>query len=188
MQGYEINGFCFEKEIGRGSFAKTFTAIHQKTRTKVCIKVLNKLETTESAFINEAKILGKLSHPCITTLYTYFQDHNNYYLVMEYAKGSTLNNFFNDFKGEIKLYVIKHIAAQIVSVMHYLHNVAKVVHRDTKLENVIIDKDCNIKVIDFGLSKIISNEDTLMATLCGTEIYIAPEMIDMNQYTNKTDI
>ena len=188
MQGFVVNGFFFERQVGEGGFANTYTAIHQKTGSRVCIKVLSKLETTEEDFLNEVEILKKIVHPCIVLLNTYFQDFENYYIVMEFAKGMTLLDFVNNAQGEISLNTIKHITVQLVSIVNYLHNVAKVAHRDIKLENIIIDSSCNIKLIDFGLSKMLKSDKSYMKTFCGSEAYVAPEIVERKQYTSSSDI
>ena len=188
MMNLIVNGYTFEKEIGVGSFATTYSAIHQKTGSKVCIKVFDKSLTSEDSFINEVDILEKLSHPCIASLDSYFQDRENYYIVMEYAKGETLLNYINRNQGVVKLSIIRRVSVQLVSVIYYLHNIVKIVHRDIKLENIIIDGNYNIKLIDFGLSKELDSEHSLMNTLCGSQAYIAPEFIGKEQYTNAADI
>ena len=183
-----INGYMFEKEIGAGGFAAAYSAIHQKTGSRVCIKIFEKSEITEETFFNEVSILAKLSHPCIAALNSYFQDSNNYYIVMELAKGQTLLSFVNKSQSGIKLSTIRRIAVQLVSVIYYLHNIVKIVHRDIKLENVIIDSNYDIKLIDFGLSKELESDGFLMKTLCGSGAYIAPELVERKRYTNAADI
>lgn len=188
MLNLVINGFKFENQIGAGSFANVYSAIHLQTGLRVCIKVFDKTETSEDTFMNEVHVFEKLAHPCIVSLDTYFQDHDYYYIVMEHARGDTLLNFINSAEGSIKLSVIRYVSAQLISVMYYLHNVVKIAHRDIKLENIIIDSSFNIKLIDFGLSKELNTDGSLLTTICGSEAYIAPELVNMKEYSNSADI
>jgi serine/threonine protein kinase len=77
---------------------------------------------------------------------------------------------------------------QIVSAVDYLHNVKRVAHRDLKLENIMLDHFDNLKLIDFGLSHVFSEDDRSFTTPCGPPPYLAPEIIIAGKYTQAADI
>jgi serine/threonine protein kinase len=83
---------------------------------------------------------------------------------------------------------IRYYLLQLVSVIEYLHDVKKVIHRDLKLENILLDAHNNVKVVDFGLSRRFSDDDQQFTTPCGSPPYLAPELISTGTYTRATDI
>ena len=188
MQGYIINGYLIEEEISHGSFAVTYSAVHQATSVRVCIKKISKEDTPPDKFFNEVQVMKKISHPLIVSMIEYFDDMQNYYIVLEKVKGETLLNFINSASDKLPDWILQHIVAQILAATHYLHDKLFICHRDLKLENIMLDNSFNIKLLDFGLSKINEGPDSLMKTSCGSEMYLAPEIIMDKEYTSATDI
>ena len=147
MRGYTINGYLIEEEISSGSFSVVYSAIHLETSKSVCIKKIDKEITAKATFLNEVEIMKRVSHPYIVSMIEYFEDYHNYYLVLEKIKGETLLSFINDSIGAIPEWMLKRIFAQILAVASYLHEKVNIVHRDFKLENIMLDDHFNIKII-----------------------------------------
>ncbi|KAJ3439303.1 map/microtubule affinity-regulating kinase [Anaeramoeba flamelloides] len=118
--------------------------------------------------MREMKILQQLNHPNLILLYEIFENEQNWYLVMEYVEG-----------GELFDFVVKRIA--------YCHS-NDIVHRDLKLENLLLTSDFKIKIIDFGLSNFTKG-NVLLNTFCGSASYAAPEVLQAKEYDGlKTDV
>ena len=108
------------------------------------------------------------------------------YLILEYASGGELFDFIVK-KGKIEESLAAKFLQQLISGVEYLHKL-NIVHRDLKPENLLLDDDCNIKIVDFGLSNFYK-QGTLLKTACGSPCYAAPEMIAGKSYNGlKVDI
>ncbi|OHS95941.1 CAMK family protein kinase [Tritrichomonas foetus] len=173
--------------IGEGAFSVVFKGIHIPTRLLVAIKVINKASFPEDRFNRELNIMKNLYHPFCVSFYEYIEDENFYILVMEYIQGQTLLDYLND-RDELPDFVVRHFSCQIISAMDYLHNVAHFVHRDLKVENIMVDRYNNIRLIDFGLGNQIKNEGDLFTTACGSAAYAAPEILKGESYSSSADL
>ena len=183
MENYEII-----EPISSGSFAQVYKAIEKKTQQVVAIKVFDKTDSvvTES-FHRELDIFMKLDHPLIVHFFEWFEFNSRICLVMEYVPGGTLLEYVND-RGTLSEDQAKTFLAQLADVLSYLHNEVKIIHRDLKAENILIDRWGNIRVIDFGLSKVFENNETMKQTICGSLVYTAPEMVAGLPYNMEVDI
>ena len=128
--------------------------------------------------------MRRLKHKNIIKLYDTIQNEKYIYIIMEYCKYGDLRNFLkskpiNEYKTQI-------IMKQIISGLKYLYD-NKVFHRDLKPQNILVSKNCIIKITDFGLAKEYE-ENILSDTICGSPIYMAPEIIKNDKYSNKADI
>ena len=160
-----------------------------KEEQKYAIKVINKNSYNNNNLLqNEILISLFLNHPGVVKTYEIFEDEEKIYFVMEYINGLTLGEFITKYKLNIK--IIKKILYQILNTMTYLHNNIKVCHRDLKSNNIMIyfdkNKDIKIKIIDFGFSCYIKNNNK-MNEILGTINYSAPEIIK-GCYNYKIDI
>jgi serine/threonine-protein kinase Chk2 len=187
----ELKEKCIiSRELGAGAFGVVKLGIlkeHQSSKP-VAIKIINKIkfpcevETQKESnkILNEVTILKSLTHPNIIKLWDVVEVSSHLYIILEYANGGELfDNVVQESKlpeERAKLYFY-----QIVKAVQHMHQ-NRVVHRDMKLENVLLcyrnneDIPSLVKVTDFGLSKMINNE-TFLKTICGTKLYIAPEII-----------
>ena len=181
-----ICDFIIKEEIGEGTFGHVKLAINSQTGEKVAIKIMEKnkifLNEDKERIEREIKILKLVRHPNLIHLYTVLQTKENLYLIMEYAKGTEL------FEYIIKNKKIDELTAccfyqQLISGIEYLHK-NDIVHRDIKLENLIINpKTKELKIVDFGLSNIFSNKNNqLLSTSCGSPSYASPEMLCGKDY------
>ncbi|XP_035796543.1 RAC-beta serine/threonine-protein kinase-like isoform X3 [Amphiprion ocellaris] len=135
--------------------------------------------------VTESRVLQNTRHPFLTTLKYAFQTHDRLCFVMEYANGGEL--FFHLSRERVFTEErARFYGAEIVSALEYLHS-RDVVYRDLKLENLMLDKDGHIKITDFGLCKEGITPDATMKTFCGTPEYLAPEVLEDNDYGRAVD-
>lgn len=169
--------------IGQGAFATVKKAIERKTGHSYAVKIINRRRAIHAGgkgamlgVNRELEILRQLDHPNIVKSKSFYEDIENYYLVMELVPGGDLMDFVaaNGAIGEDATQVI---TKQILDGIAYVHKLG-ILHRDLKPDNILIMQDDPIivKITDFGLAKISDNA-TFMKTFCGTLAYVAPEVI-----------
>jgi serine/threonine protein kinase len=125
---------------------------------------------------NEMKIMESLEHPNIIKFTEYHDQGDFLYIIMEYAPYGDLQKYLGD-RGPINEDIARPLAQQILAALHYLHR-AKITHRDIKPDNILISSldPFEVKISDFGLSKIVPHAETFLKTFCGTLLYCAPEV------------
>ncbi|MCI4385813.1 hypothetical protein PGIGA_G00055070 [Pangasianodon gigas] len=177
-----IGNYRLLKTIGKGNFAKVKLARHILTGREVAIKIIDKTQlnpTSLQKLFREVRIMKSLNHPNIVQLFEVIETEKTLYLVMEYASGGEVFDYLVA-HGRMKEKEARAKFRQIVSAVHYCHQ-KKIVHRDLKAENLLLDADSNIKIADFGFS----NEFTLgskLDTFCGSPPYAAPELFQGKKY------
>ena len=180
---YEI-----KEKIGEGSFSKVKLGIHIPTKRKVAIKIISKLKLTKKEEIRlkrEIQIVTQLNHQNIIKIYEIKEDKNNFYLIMEYYSEGDLYRFLSKY-NKLNEEDASIIFYQIVNGVEYLHN-NLICHRDLKLENILIDKKKNVKIIDYNLSNFfLESNGCILKTPCGSPYYAAPEMIKNKSYNAKS--
>ncbi|XP_051861375.1 uncharacterized protein LOC117571311 isoform X3 [Drosophila albomicans] len=184
-----VGYYELEKTIGKGNFAVVKLATNIVTKTKVAIKIIDKTCLNEeylSKTFREIAILKSLRHPHITRLYEVMESQSMIYLVTEYApNGEIFDHLVAN--GRMKEPEAARVFTQLISAVHYCHQ-RGVVHRDLKAENVLLDKDMNIKLADFGFSNHYEDGSPLR-TWCGSPPYAAPEVFQGLEYDGpKSDI
>lgn len=181
IRQYNINA-----EIGHGSYGTVFKAFNKANRRAYAIKVYPKAnlktEEEEKLFQREVDAMAYVSHPGLVSLHDFFDDENNFYLVMDYCAG-----------GELFDYIVKRdkldeptaalVFRQICSAVSYCHSFG-IAHRDLKPENILVDKFPKIMITDFGLCGYLT-DDALMKTFCGSPVYTAPELLLKKEYNGK---
>lgn len=189
----QISDFDNLVKVGEGSFGIVFKATYKKTGATYAIKAIDKKNKTNqegrSYFKREIEIMYKIRHPNIVRLYTHFEDDNYCYFVMEYINKGNL--FDNVDKQRKKCFDTKTVASymkDLCSAVFYLHCMdPPIIHRDIKLENVLLHEDGKVKLTDFGWSNYIC-DDEVRDTFCGTPVYLAPEMIKRKEHDHNVDI
>lgn len=166
--------------IGQGAFATVKKAIERSTGDSYAVKIINRRKAINTGGMvgveRELDILRRLDHPNIVKLKSFYEDPDNYYLVMELVPGGDLMDFVAA-HGAIGEDATQVITKQILRAIAYVHKMG-ISHRDLKPDNILIMQDDPIlvKITDFGLAKI-SDSTTFMKTFCGTLAYVAPEVI-----------
>ena len=119
--------------------------------------------------------MRKLNHQNITKILETFEDEQYYFIIMEYINGGNLFSYVKK-RRKLSEKVAKFIFRQIILGIQHIHS-QLIVHRDIKLENILIDMNNNIKICDFGIGIVLSSENQPLYSHCGTPVYIAPEII-----------
>lgn len=169
--------------MGQGTFGKVKMGTHILTGEQVAIKILEKDKIKDNSDVKrvarELHILKVLRHPNLIQLYEIIETSKQLYLIMEMADGGELFDYIVS-RNRLTERQACRIYQQLISGIEYLSKV-KVVHRDLKPENLLLDKNRNVKIVDFGLSNIWRNEE-MLKTACGSPCYAAPEMIAGKYY------
>ncbi|KAI4888790.1 hypothetical protein NFI96_028293 [Prochilodus magdalenae] len=188
-----VGNYLIGRKLGEGSFAKVREGLHALTGEKVAVKVIDKRKAKKDSYVTknlrrEGQIQQMIRHPNITQLLDILETENSYYLVMELCPGGNLMNHIYEKKRLDEREAQKYVR-QLVMAVEHLHR-AGVVHRDLKIENLLLDEQDNIKLIDFGLSNcagILGYSDPF-STQCGSPAYAAPELLSRKKYGPKVDV
>lgn len=190
--GSVIRDLRILKLIGSGGMGEVYLAEETLLGRKVAIKVLNPLLTGDEQFrqrfVNEARIQGSLRHPNIVGLHSFFEQDGIYYMVLEFAPGRTLKDLIAT-EGPLPETRARKILAQILDALAYAH-AQNVIHRDIKPSNLMINSDDSVKVMDFGIARIMSDSHLTKTGLkVGTLYYMSPEQIlTPREVDHRTDI
>ena len=188
----KIRDYEIIKKLGEGGMGTVYLAKDVMLERKVAIKVLNPLLTKDSTFTerfrHEAKVQASLLHPNIVTLYNYFFEAEHYCMVMEYIEGVTLKQLISN-TGPMPEQKAIWILNQMLDAVGYAHKKG-IIHRDIKPSNVLINGENNVKILDFGIAKILQDKGmTKTGTKMGTIYYMSPEQIRaVKDIDNRTDI
>lgn len=183
MQMYQkkIGDYYLQKEIGRGAFATVYRAMRESDKQLFAIKQINKNQIgLDKQIDKEIEILKCLQHPNIVSLKDIKQTQNNWYLVFEYCENGELDHYIQQYfksphtKPHLPEAIAQKIIYQIAEAFKLIRE-KKIVHRDLKLQNILVTKDFDIKVADFGLARIFE-ADEAMQSFCGTYVTMAPEI------------
>ncbi|NWT69739.1 HUNK kinase, partial [Prunella himalayana] len=160
---------------------------------QVAVKVIDKKRAKKDTYVTknlrrEGQIQQMIRHPNIAQLLDILETENSYYLVMELCPGGNLMHKIYE-KKRLEEHEARKYIRQLILAVEHLHR-AGVVHRDLKIENLLLDEDNNIKLIDFGLSNcagILGYSDPF-STQCGSPAYAAPELLARKKYGPKIDV
>ena len=189
----DINNYYeFIKELGKGSYGQVLRCQNKETgNVYACKKMSKKKIKNKKQFQTELNLLRTTDHPNIIKLYDIYEDNKYIYLIMEECNGGEFFDSLAKRAKEKNMYTEKECAKifkQILEAVNYLH-AHGVCHRDLKPENILFSNvadDSSLKLIDFGLSKVLDGESNMKKTV-GTTFYMAPEVIQGN-YNEKCDI
>ncbi|KAJ5585274.1 uncharacterized protein N7459_005074 [Penicillium hispanicum] len=180
-----VGNYTLGRLIGKGSFGKVYLASHKLTNgSKVVLKSSSKEDTNLAREIHHHR---QFLHPHIARLYEVVVTENLVWLVLEYCPGDELYNYVLR-HGPLSVEKVKRIFTQLVGAVAYVHS-KSCVHRDLKLENILLDKHENVKLCDFGFTREYEGKASYLQTFCGTICYSAPEMLKGEKYAGeKVDV
>ncbi|AMD19038.1 HBR137Wp [Eremothecium sinecaudum] len=172
----EVGNYRLLKLIGEGSFGKVYLASHKPTHQKVVLKTGEK---NDANIVREVFYHRQFDFPFITKLYEVIVTETKVWMALEYCPGNELYEYLL-YKQRIPLEETKRLFAQIVSAVYYAHSL-QCVHRDLKLENILLDRNGYAMLTDFGFTRECASK-TQLETICGTTVYMAPELIKRETY------
>lgn len=182
--------------IGKGSFANVYKAVKYSDHNKkfVALKIIDrkKLNLILQKHVKfEIILLQKLNHPNIVKFYETFSNEDSIFISLEYCSGGNLQQYIRK-HDKVSENSVQKIALQLFSILNEL-SIYNIVHRDIKPENLVIDPTLwkknipTIKLIDFGFACYLRDGE-FTKTLCGSPLYLAPEVLSGNYYDSKVDI
>jgi serine/threonine-protein kinase len=192
MIGSTLGNYQITEELGRGGMAVVYRAYQPSLNRHVAIKVLPPQLSFDPQFVErfqrEARAAARLRHPNIVVIHDVGEQDGNYYIVMEYLEGRTLNQLIEQ-EGPLSPQRAAHIIDQVAAALDYAHQQG-VVHRDVKPANIFVGKDDRVTLTDFGIAKAATDAEQLTRTgmLMGTPEYMAPEQAEGSNVDHRTDL
>ncbi|KAK4345677.1 hypothetical protein RND71_035853 [Anisodus tanguticus] len=189
---FVVGDYVVEKQIGSGSFSTVWKACHRVDGTEVAIKEIvtarlnNKLK---ESLKSEIVILQRISHPNIIRLHDMIEEPGKIYIVLEYCRGGDLSMYIQRRQGRIPEATAKHFMQQLASGLKILRE-NNLIHRDLKPQNLLLsatDDNSTLKIADFGFARSLQPR-VLAETLCGSPLYMAPEIMQLQKYDAKADL
>ena len=179
----DLSFYKYGRVIGRGAFGKVNIGLNILTGRIVAIKSFNKKniinEASKNKILYETNLMRGLCHPSVTKILETFECEKYMLIIMEYISGGNLQNFVKK-RRKLCEKTAKILFRQIIQGIRYIHS-RGIVHRDIKLENILLDLNNIIKICDFGVGKLIK-PNTILKDQCGTPVYMAPEILRGNGY------
>lgn len=184
IEDYEVHNL-----LGKGGFASVYKARCRKTGLDVAIKMIDKKIMQAEGMVGrvqqEVSIHSRLKHPSILELYTFFEDANYVYLILELCHNGELQQYIK--KKMLTESEASTIMKQVVEGIRYLH-FHNILHRDISLSNLLLTKDMQVKISDFGLATQLSRPDEKHMTMCGTPNFISPEVATRGSHGLEVDV
>ena len=185
------NDFEPIKLLGRGSFGEVILVRLKANKKVYAMKILSKsllkIKKQQIHTKTERDLMVKINCPFIVNIKSAFQDNSKLYIVSEFMQGGDM--FYHLHDGQIVIFnneKTKFYILELVLAIEFLHK-NNMVYRDLKPENILLDSKGHVKLTDFGLSKILEDEDDKAYTICGTPQYLAPEVLLKKGYDKVVD-
>ncbi|KIW73366.1 cAMP-dependent protein kinase type 2 [Phialophora macrospora] len=183
---YTLTDFAIQRTLGTGSFGRVHLVQSKHNQRYYAIKVLKKAQVVKMKQIehtnDERRMLQRVKHPFLITLWGTFQDSRNLYMVMDFIEGGELFSLLRK-SQRFPNPVAKFYAAEVTLALEYLHS-QNIIYRDLKPENLLLDRHGHVKITDFGFAKEVPD---ITWTLCGTPDYLAPEVVASKGYNKSVD-
>ncbi|KAL6050830.1 Serine/threonine-protein kinase plk1 [Balamuthia mandrillaris] len=166
--------------LGKGGFAHVYEVTAMDTGVKYAAKVVPKASlektSTKQKLVSEIKLHHMLRHKHIVRFHCFFEDQVNVYILMELCENKSMMELIRQRKTlteeEARYYLL-----QMLDALAYMHS-RRIIHRDLKLGNMLLNKNMEVKIGDFGLATRLANHSERRKTVCGTPNYIAPEILN----------
>jgi beta-lactam-binding protein with PASTA domain/predicted Ser/Thr protein kinase len=193
MNGSELGGrYRVEARIGSGGMADVFRGFDSVLHRTVAIKMLNARFASDGSFVDrfrrEAQAAARLNHPNIVGVFDHGADDGTQYIVMEFIEGRTLADALEAGRRPTPMQAAE-VAQHICEALEAAH-AQGVIHRDIKPANVMVTRDGTVKVMDFGIARLVSGPETAPQTsaVLGTAAYLSPEQAQGQRVDTRTDI
>ncbi|XP_050083621.1 serine/threonine-protein kinase fused [Anopheles aquasalis] len=182
MEKYAISNL-----IGEGSFGRVYKAVDKSTKVTVAVKIINKRGRSGReirGLRGECEIQRSLLHPHIIRMLDSYETPNEIVVVTEYAKMDLHSLLRGGSLGEQKT---QRITFDLVSAMYYLHS-HRILHRDLKPQNILLDRNMSAKLCDFGFARNMTIGTHVLTSIKGTPLYMAPELLEAKPYDHHADL
>ena len=189
--GRDLGAYQIRERLGTGGMATVYKAYHPALRRDVAIKILAPHLVGDpfcrARFQREAHTIARLEHRAILPIYDVGEEDGLFYLVMRYVDGGTLDDLIVGQPLPIERAV--RLIGQVAEALAHAHRQG-VIHRDIKPANILIDRDGNVLLADFGIAKLVdeTRQLTSTGTRLGTAVYMAPEQVLGHGIDGRTDI
>eukprot|EP00760_Papus_ankaliazontas_P039833 PhM_4_TR9788/c0_g1_i2/m.76759 len=181
---YTLDDFDLLRLIGKGSFGKVITVRNRQTSEILAMKVLRKEAITKpKEVLAEKAVLQVVEHPFIVKLHAAFQTHSKLFLVMSYLPNGDMKYHMRK-DAPFSEARVRFYAAQVMLMLETLHS-NRIVYRDLKPDNLVLDSDGYAVLTDMGLARDMTEDQ--LRTFCGTPLYMAPELVDRKGYDYAVD-
>jgi len=190
----QLNKYQILKRLGGGATSDVYLAYDPFLQIHVALKVLKSDLLQDSTyagrvrhmFMNEARLVRELQHPCIMAILDAVQDESNAYLVLEYVDGKPLTNHITP-ETLLPVATVLQIAFKCCMAMEYASS-RGLVHRDLKPENILMTENGDIKISDFGAAQVLNSESTQLTGMVGSPSYMSPEQISEKDLDARSDM
>src|SRR5262245_55943194 len=193
MQGTVVGNWIIGNKIGEGGTGHVYLAKHSLLGSYAAIKVLFHALANDpkfrERFFQEAQSQASLKHPHIAQVLDYVEQNGQYFLVVEYLEGGTLAEAINRAKGPIEIHKALQWSKQALSALDYAHR-RRVIHRDVKTSNIMLDHEGAAYVMDFGIALVMGGRRITSTGMgIGTAEYMSPEQITRpKDLDHRTDV
>lgn len=178
------------EEIGRGGMGIVYRGRDRVLGREVALKILNSHfkhdEKIVETFLREAKSLAALNHLHIVTVFDAGIEAGNYYISMEFIEGRTIRDLLKK-KGHFRLATALGLSKQVLKALSYAHS-KRVIHRDITTNNMMLTESKTIKLMDFGLARIVNQLHSEQSIIGGTPYFMSPEQVEGAPIDHRTDI
>jgi len=188
-----LGRYRIERELGQGAMGTVYLGVDPKINRQVAIKTLDyqqidtdQLPEVKERFFREAEAAGRLNHPGIVTIYDVGEESDLAYLAMELLDGKDLSHACHSDKL-LPLPRVIEILHQVALALDYAHRQG-VVHRDIKPANILLPENGQVKVVDFGVARVIASSKTETGLILGTPSYMSPEQVAGKKVDGRSDL
>lgn len=191
MIGQKIQNYNVEELLGEGGMGTVYRATDTLLQRSVAVKILHPHLVRDTTFFerfrNEAILSAKLNHSNVAVLYNFLRDRNENFMVMEFVDGMNLEKLLKQ-NGGLPLESVLKIMMQTLDGLHHAHEKG-ILHRDIKPANLMLTRDGIVKLMDFGIARMVGSQRLTRADrIVGTLEYMAPELLDGSEPSVQSDL
>ncbi|BFZ14559.1 hypothetical protein BsWGS_17598 [Bradybaena similaris] len=190
-KGRGIENYEVRQLLGKGGFACVYEGFDKTRKIEVAIKMIEQKKIKSGHMHNRVKqevaIQFRLKHPSVLELYDVFQDSNYVYLILELCHKGQMQQYLDSHAKTLTEDEARAVMQQVIDGILYLHSHG-IVHRDLSLANLLLTKDFNVKISDFGVSTTLDDPNQKHFTMCGTPNYMSPEIVTRSAHGQETDV
>ncbi|HEX3558340.1 MAG TPA: protein kinase [Pyrinomonadaceae bacterium] len=191
MTGQIVGNYKIEQKLGEGGMGAVFRGVDMMLEREVAIKFLRPELSAQpqvvERFRSEAVTLAKLNHPNIATLFNFMRQGESFFMVLEFVRGSTLDNVIQQ-RGALPSEQAIPLFCQVLDGIQHAHDFG-IIHRDIKPANMMLTEKGNLKVLDFGIARILGTARmTRQGNIIGTIEYMSPEQVRGFETDARSDI